>query len=93
MDDIKVIDEEYESYCTALSTFGETMEKRVKDYVTSMEAIGDYVITEGQVASNLKLFTMCASGLQGLSGEVIKSMKDSLTNLVSDIDDADSFIY
>lgn len=93
MDDLIVYDEEYEKYIEALGKFGEVVEKQIDSYTTSLNATCQYVITEGQIAENLKLFALCAEGMQGLTVERIEAMRASLTSFVEEIDTADEYIY
>lgn len=93
MDELIVVDEEYDEYITALDKLSEVIEQKVETYVLEMKEIGDNIISEGEVSDNIKLFAYCASGLQGLTNDVMQAMQDSISDFLCDIDAADEYIY
>lgn len=65
----------------------------LKDYINIMQEIKDTAIMEGDIADSLSTFIQCAQSLKDRAGDIGNELKQLTDYFISDIDEADQFLF
>jgi hypothetical protein len=76
-----------------VQTFGKRAEDRVSRFITILSAISFEGIMEGEVASNIALYQLCFTRIQGLTEFVTLEVASNMKHYVDEIDRRDEYIY
>ena len=93
VNDLRVVDEQFEEYFTAITSFGKVAEEQLTEYLRILAGLCDTAITEGSVAANFKAFSLHAVGLMGRIQEMCDLLQASNTSFLEAIDEADEYLY
>lgn len=90
-----VIDDEYISSLGSFYTsMGDNIiDEMINSYIEKMQEIKDKAIMEGDIAESLQAFLEYAQSLKDIAGEIGTELKDLMECFITDIDQADEFLF
>ena len=93
MGNLVVVDDEYHSLSTAYQQYAATYEDVYQQYASILDTILQNAIMSGDVYENLSAFASSAKLLAGQFKQATGALAQYCDAFVSDVDQADTFIY
>ncbi|MCL2530239.1 MAG: hypothetical protein FWE41_07955 [Coriobacteriia bacterium] len=93
MNDLRVVDEQYNVFMDAIASYGKAAEEWLVEYLMILDDFCVSAISEGAAAKNFRHFTTLASGFKGQLQEIGEIIQASGAGYIEEIDAADEYIY
>lgn len=93
MSDIIIVDEEFGNVAKQIKTEGKETDEAVRKLINAFKKVTEEVAVEGTVADNFKLLLEELSSLEGQFLKIYSDAGNVVEELISAIDEADTFLY
>lgn len=90
-----IVDDEYiKSMGNFFFKMGNTIiDKMIEDYISKLQEIKDSAIKEGEIADSLEAYIASAQALKDRAGEMGSELDDLTGYFITDIDNADQYLF
>lgn len=91
--DVIVYDEDFTGFGDKIEEFGQKLEDIFDRYIACMEKMGTQGFCNGDTSDNIRYFVSSISVLKDDVRDFTQYVKENCNNFISDLDEADNFLY